>query len=78
MAKKKMEIYGGVVVSGKQYIDDDIAKLLDVSFRSWKVAGDLTKEEGNILVIIGRKRRVFDGQNFLPEALTYIKESKSC
>jgi len=67
------QIYGGVIVKGKEYLDDDIAKLLQVKFTRWRPAGDLDKDEADVFVRIGRLKRTFSGKDYLPEALEFLR-----
>lgn len=74
-AKKKVTegllggIYGGVIVNGREYQDDDIKKLIDKPINGWKYAGDQANDESCINV----HRQVFGGRNGLPQALKYLK-----
>ncbi len=68
----RIKIYGGVIVHGVVYEDDDIAKLVDIPFRhtDWDVAGDLDILDDGVNIVINGK--IFDGPNFLPNALAYL------
>lgn len=74
---KNIEVLGGVVVKGVEYINQDILKLLDIPFKRWKVAGDLDKDEGDILIKAEGIEAGFYGQDFLPRALAYLREYRN-
>lgn len=60
-------IFGCVVVNGKEYEDDAIASLIGKDVTGWSHAGDQSPEEACICV---------DDDTFddLPSALAFIKE----
>lgn len=72
-APAKQYIWGGVVVKGKEYMDDEIAQLVGKNIAGWKYAGDIG-DEGDILIVANGARKVFKGKKALEGALAYIKK----
>lgn len=69
-----IEIYGAVIVAGRIYEDNAIARLVGAPVDGWTFAGDQGEDESNIL--ISENDAPGDVFDTLPEALAFLSAQK--
>lgn len=80
---KIVDVFGGVIVDGQSYYDDEILKLLDKPqpIKDFKPAGDLDIGESDIYLLYTdgdaiKREMDFVGPRFLQDFIEFIQERK--